>query len=113
MSQQRIGRYQVLEDIATGGQGAVYKATDPLLGRIVAIKVLKPELTSDSGYLERFSREAAIAAGIDHPNVVKIFDMGEDDGSNFIVMCDLGKPCFYTDTNHPPGMSDMEQARGP
>ena len=86
MNQQRIGRYQVLEDIATGGQGAVYKATDPLLDRIVAIKVLKPELTSDGSYLERFSREAAMAAGIDHPNVVKIHDMGEDGGRHFIVM---------------------------
>ena len=86
MHQQRIGRYQVLEDIATGGQGAVYKAIDPLIDRIVAIKVLKPELTSDGSYLERFYREAALAAQIDHPNVVKIHDMGEDDGRHFIVM---------------------------
>ena len=86
MSQQQIGRYEILEDIAVGGQGAVYKAIDPLIDRIVAIKVLKPELTSDGGYLERFYREAAMAAQIDHPNVVKIHDMGEDDGRHFIVM---------------------------
>ena len=84
--QQRIGRYQILEDIAAGGQGTVYEAFDPQSGQIVALKVLHPSLTADPNYLERFRREASLAASINHPNVVAIFEVGEDRDLNFIAM---------------------------
>ena len=84
--QQQIGRYQVLEEIASGGQGAVYKAFDPQSGQILALKVLHPSLTANSSYLERFRREASLAASIDHPNVVGIFEVGEDREWHFIAM---------------------------
>ena len=84
--QQQIGRYQVLEEIAAGGQGAVYRAFDLDTRQIVALKVLHSSLTGDNTFLERFHREARITASIDHPNVVKIFEVGEDSGRHFISM---------------------------
>ena len=86
MGQQTVGRYRILEEAAKGSQGAVYRAFDPDNGRIVALKVLHPNLTADSSYIERFRREARIAASIDHPNVVRIFDVGQDGDSHFISM---------------------------
>ena len=84
--QQRIGRYQILEEIASGGQGVVYSAFDPDSGQIVAVKVLHPSLTGNRDYLERFRREASMASSINQPNVVKIFEVGEDDGRHFIAL---------------------------
>ncbi|MFQ6026215.1 MAG: serine/threonine-protein kinase [Dehalococcoidia bacterium] len=86
MEQPPIGRYQVLEEIASGGQGSVYRAFDPQSGQIVALKVLHPGLTADANYLERFRREARMAASIDHPNVVRVFEVGEAGGQHFIAM---------------------------
>ena len=86
MAEERIGRYTVLEEIASGTQGAVYRAFDPNTGQIVALKVLHPSLTGDQNYLERFHREATITASIDHPNVVRIHEVGESDGKHFIAM---------------------------
>ena len=77
MAQQRIGRYQVLEDIASGGQGSVHRAFDPETGQIVALKVLHPHLGGDSAFLERVHREAQLAASIEHPNVIRIFEVGQ------------------------------------
>ena len=70
---QQIGRYQILEEIASGGQGAVYRVFDPERSQVVALKVLHTTLSGDPSYIERFRREASLAASIDHPNVVKIF----------------------------------------
>ena len=84
--QQRIGPYQVLEEIASGAQGAVYRTFDPQTSQIVALKVLHASLTSDPAYIERFRREASLAASIDHPNVVKIIEVGRDGDSYFIAM---------------------------
>ncbi|MCH7735745.1 MAG: serine/threonine protein kinase, partial [Chloroflexi bacterium] len=86
MAQERIGRYRILEEIASGTQGAVYRALDPDTGRLVAIKILHANLTLDRLYLERFHREASLAASIDHPNVVRIYDVGEADGRHYIAM---------------------------
>ena len=61
---QQIGRYQVLDEIASGGQGVVYRAYDPDTGQIVALKVLHASLSDDSSYVERFRREASLAASI-------------------------------------------------
>ena len=84
--EQRIGRYQILEEIAAGGQGTVYRAFDPDSGQIIALKVLHPTLSGDRTYIERFRREASLAASIDHPNVVKIFEVGQDGDRHFIAL---------------------------
>jgi serine/threonine protein kinase/protocatechuate 3,4-dioxygenase beta subunit len=84
--EQRIGRYQILEEVAAGGQGTVYRAFDPDSGQIIALKVLHPTLSGDQGYIERFRREASLAASIDHPNVVKIFEVGQDGDQHFMAL---------------------------
>ncbi len=79
-------RYRLTERIATGGMGSVYRATDQLLDRPVAVKVLKPEFARDATFLERFRREARAAARLSHPNVAAVYDYGERDSEPFIVM---------------------------
>jgi tRNA A-37 threonylcarbamoyl transferase component Bud32 len=71
---------EVLQLIGQGGMGAVYKARQPKLDRLVAIKVLPPEVARDPGFMERFSREARSLARLSHPNIITIFDFGETDG---------------------------------
>src|SRR5271167_21699 len=79
-------RYELNHLIARGGMAQVYLAHDRLLDRPVALKVLFPELSVDQAFVERFRREAQAAANLVHPNIVQIFDWGEDDGAYFIVM---------------------------
>jgi len=79
-------RYQVTHLIARGGMAMVYRAQDTLLNRAVALKILYPELSADPLFVERFRREAQAAANLSHPNIVPVFDWGEDDGTYFIVM---------------------------
>jgi serine/threonine-protein kinase len=79
-------RYQVTHLIARGGMAMVYRAQDTLLNRAVALKILYPELSQDPLFVERFRREAQAAANLSHPNIVPVFDWGEDDGTYFIVM---------------------------
>ncbi|HSN02571.1 MAG TPA: Stk1 family PASTA domain-containing Ser/Thr kinase [Acidimicrobiales bacterium] len=79
-------RYQVTHLIARGGMATVYRAQDLLLNRAVALKILYPELSADAAFVERFRREAQAAANLSHPNIVPVFDWGEDDGTYFIVM---------------------------
>ena len=86
MEKKNIGKYQILDEVASGGQGSVYRAFDSETGQIVALKVLHPSLAGDSNYLDRFRREASLTAAIDHPNVVKIFEVGSSDGRHFIAM---------------------------
>ncbi len=88
VADQRIytSRYQVTHLIARGGMAMVYRAHDLLLNRYVALKILYPELSVDPNFVERFRREAQAAANLSHPNIVPIFDWGEDDGTYFIVM---------------------------
>jgi serine/threonine protein kinase/tetratricopeptide (TPR) repeat protein len=87
---EMIGRtllhYRILEKIAEGGQGTVYKALDTRLGRQVVIKVLPEDLTLRSANLKRFEREARLASSLDHPNICTIFDLNEAEGVHFIVM---------------------------
>ena len=73
-------------DRFSGGQGTVYRAFDPDTGQIVALKVLHRFLSSDSDYVERFRREASLASSIDHPNVVKIFEVGQDGDQHFMAL---------------------------
>jgi len=79
-------RYELTHLIARGGMAEVYRARDRLLDRPVALKVLFPELSVDRAFVERFRREAQAAAKLSHPNIVPVFDWGEDSGSYFIVM---------------------------
>jgi hypothetical protein len=80
------GRYRLARRMAAGGMGQVWEAEDTVLHRTVAIKVLSEGLSSDPNSAERFRREARAAAGLAHPNVASVFDYGEDDGTQFIVM---------------------------
>ncbi len=80
------GRYEATHLIARGGMAQVYRAMDRQLDRPVALKVLFPELSVDRTFVERFRREAQAAANLSHPNIVPVFDWGEDDGAYFIVM---------------------------
>ena len=86
MQQQTIGRYQVLEEIASGGQGTVFRAWDSANGTVVALKLLHPHLASDSTILDRFHREAQLAAAVSHPNITAIYEVGQDGNSHFIAM---------------------------
>jgi serine/threonine protein kinase len=80
------GRYAVERTLGTGGMAVVYLARDKELGRPVAIKVLVERFSRDDEFRERFVREARMAAGLAHPNIVSIYDAGEEDGKPFIVM---------------------------
>ncbi|NQU96493.1 MAG: protein kinase, partial [Chloroflexi bacterium] len=86
MAEERIGRYRILEEIASGTQGTVYRGFDAETGRLVAVKILHASLTGDATYLERFHREATLAASIDHQNVVRIYEVGEDAGRHFMAL---------------------------
>lgn len=79
-------RYELSHLIARGGMAEVYRAHDRLLDRPVALKVLFPELSVDRSFVDRFKREARAAANLSHPNIVPVFDWGEDGGTYFIVM---------------------------
>src|SRR3954466_15020987 len=82
------GQYTVLEKIGTGGMGSVYKASQPAMNRMVAIKILHPKLANRKDLTSRFRREARAMSQLTHPNTVKVFGYGEmeDDGSLYIVM---------------------------
>ncbi len=84
-----IGRYRIEALLGTGAMGEVYRAHDPAIDRLVAIKVVRPELVAGSGgeqLLERFRREARAAGRRFHPNIVAIWDFGDDNGMPFLVM---------------------------
>jgi len=106
----RIGKYEVISHIATGGMGAVYKARDVELRREVALKILPPELAAKPALLERFKREARHAARLRHENIVTLFECGEVGGTHYLALefvqgIDLGD---YIDRK---GKLDPEEAR--
>ncbi|MFC4334827.1 protein kinase domain-containing protein [Salininema proteolyticum] len=85
------GRYRLTDPIAAGGMGEIWKAQDTVLERVVAVKVLLPELVTDTEFIQRFQAEAKIVAALDHPNIVSVYDYGEaatEDGSRtaYLVM---------------------------
>lgn len=79
-------RYEILDKIGTGGMADVYKARCHRLNRLVAIKILKQEYSEDKKFVDKFRAEAQSAAGLSHPNIVNVYDVGEDDGLYYIVM---------------------------
>ena len=80
------GRYELIEKIGDGGMAVVYKAKDRLLNRFVAIKILKPEFIRDPKFIDSFRRESQAAAGLSHPNIVSVFDVGKEGNIYYIVM---------------------------
>ena len=87
MKGQKINdRYQIIKTIGEGGMANVYLAYDTILDRNVAVKVLRGDLATDEKFVRRFQREAMSASALSHPNIVEMYDVGEDDGNYFIVM---------------------------
>jgi serine/threonine protein kinase/Tol biopolymer transport system component len=81
----RLGPYEVVSLLGSGGMGEVYRARDPRLGRDIAIKVLPSSLSADSERMERFEQEARAAAALNHPNILAVYDLGTHDGAPYIV----------------------------
>jgi serine/threonine-protein kinase len=83
---QSLGGYELVEEIGRGSMGIVYRGRQIALGREVAIKVLSKALARDASYVARFIREAQIIAGLNHPNIVQIFDAGQQNRLLYFVM---------------------------
>src|SRR3982075_4996 len=83
---RRLGPYEILTAIGAGGMGEVYRARDTRLDRIVAIKVLPTHLADRSEWRERFEREARTIASLNHPHICTLFDIGQQDGIDYLVM---------------------------
>ena len=81
----KLGPYEIQSSIGAGGMGEVYKARDKRLNRDVAIKVLPTSFSADPDRLQRFAQEARAAAALSHPNILSIFDIGEDGGAPYVV----------------------------
>lgn len=79
-------RYEITEKIADGGMAFVYKALDKTLDRVVAVKILRPEFSEDNEFLEKFKNEAQSAARLNHPNIVNVYDVGQQDKIHYIIM---------------------------
>ena len=87
MKGQKINdRYQIIKSIGEGGMANVYLAYDTILDRNVAVKVLRGDLSNDEKFVRRFQREALNASSLSHPNIVEVYDVGDDNGQYFIVM---------------------------
>jgi len=83
---QTFGGYHIIELVGSGGMGLVYRAEQRILGRTVALKVIRPEVADAGDYRSRFLREARFAAAVDHPHVVSVYDAGEQDGRLYLTM---------------------------
>jgi eukaryotic-like serine/threonine-protein kinase len=83
---QKLGKYELLTELGRGAMGVVYKARDPLIGRLVALKTINNNLVEKPGLLERFYREGQSAGKLQHTNIVTIFELGEEKGTPFIAM---------------------------
>jgi len=86
LSGQSFAGYEIIAKLGEGGFGAVYKARQPALNRLVALKILAPHLAADAEFVARFKREATLAASFNHPNLVLVYAAGESDGSQFMAM---------------------------
>src|SRR5262252_4884539 len=82
---RRVGVYELVRELGRGGMGEVYLAHDSRLGRHVALKMLPSRFTADVERVRRFQREARAASALNHPNIVTIFDIGQDEGRHYIA----------------------------
>jgi serine/threonine-protein kinase len=82
----RVGRYEITEPLGQGGMGTVYKAYDPLLDRVVAVKIISAQFSTRPDLRDRFFREARAVARLDHPNIVTVYDLGEHEGTPYLAM---------------------------
>ena len=82
----RLGPYEIQSALGAGGMGEVYKARDTRLDRTVAIKILPEALAADPQFRERFDREASIISQLDHPHICVLYDVGREQGVDFLVM---------------------------
>ena len=80
------GRYELIEKTGGGGMAVVYKAKCHLLNRYVAVKILRPDLVENEEFVTRFKRESQAAASLSHPNIVNMYDVGQEDDIHYIVM---------------------------
>jgi serine/threonine protein kinase/beta-lactam-binding protein with PASTA domain len=103
MSRRLGGRYELQEQVGGGGMAVVYRALDTLLGRTVAVKMLRPQYVEDDEFISRFRQEAQSAAKLSHPNIVNIYDVGMTDGEYYIVMEFVNGPT----------LKDVIRERGP
>ena len=83
---EHLGRHEILETIAAGGQGTVYRARDTVLDRVVAVKVINQPVTDDPQYLEALQREARLASSLDHPNITRVHDFQVESDTGYITM---------------------------
>ncbi|HEV8629118.1 MAG TPA: serine/threonine-protein kinase [Thermoanaerobaculia bacterium] len=83
---ESLGRYQLEQLVGQGGMAIVYRAVDTVLGRTVAVKVIRPAFTEDPQFLERFLQEARVVASLDHPNILPLYDFGEAHGAPYLVL---------------------------
>ena len=98
----KLGPYEILGPLGAGGMGEVYRARDLRLGREVALKVLPESFSRDADRLRRFEQEARAVAALNHPNILAIHDIGEQDGSPFIVSELLEGVSLRTELEHGP-----------
>src|SRR6266436_8968358 len=82
----RLGPYEIVAPLGAGGMGEVYKARDTRLDRTVAIKVLPSQLSSNPDLRSRFEREAKVISSLNHPNICTLFDVGSENGTDYLVM---------------------------
>jgi formylglycine-generating enzyme required for sulfatase activity len=107
-TQRHVGKYEILEEIGRGGFAVVYRARDTTLDRVVALKVLHPQLTTDPKFVQRFHQEAQTAARLHHPHIVTIHEVGEEAGQHYLAMTFL--PGRTLDKHLAEGPLPMEQA---
>ena len=81
----QIGPYEIVSLLGSGGMGEVYRARDKRLARMVALKILPPDVATDAGRRQRFEQEARAASALNHPNILSVYDMGSQDGLVYIV----------------------------
>jgi serine/threonine protein kinase len=86
MFSRKIGRYQIKEEIGRGGMATVYRAFDPNFNREVAVKVLPREMMHNLKFRAQFKRELKTIASLEHPAIVPVYDVGEDNGQSYFVM---------------------------
>ena len=94
----KYGRYNIMEEIGKGATGVVYKAHDPHIDRIVALKVLRHDRVTSENFVQRFLREAKVIGRLSHPNIVTVYDVGRDHDTIYIAIKASRYPDFCDQT---------------